>query len=666
MSKMAQKKRLRLCRAQGGNVALIFALSSVAVVGMIGGGVEVTRVLDGRAKLQSALDAGALAAASMPDGTSNATRELLANKVVASNLQIDVGAVLSSLSIVPDFSQSDRVRLDGQIQLETILGRSAMFASYHNVQATSTAQKATLGSPAIPGTSATPTCPAQPAAIDAPAQYLPPAPPPVTSSGTPSPAANGCVWALGQGNVNGAITFNSGNQINAPTCRMHVHSTDNDSVFHNSGNNITVDKLYSKGRINQNSPAGPNFISYAGTNVIDDPYATGLPQLADGSCVLGSNWTSFDNATVTLNPGTYCGGINFNSGVKTITLNPGIYIIKDSWNINGATVNGNGVTFYFPGNANFQLNGNTRFNISAPTTGATAGLAMYEKYGLGQGTRAIDAKGGINVTGIIYFPTKQLNFNSGNNVTSVSLQILGRVIHFNDSDFNLSPYTGPLPPGVTLPGGTPGTTTTFPAPPPVSTGSGLLNNGSFELPVGTVGAILKRSIAQGVQGWSTTQEFELHNSIMTAGFGGYGTDGVQYAELTKDLTQTITLPAGKTYRFQFDYRVGDNGTVTDNRFAVDWGGKLLADLQHPTVPGATNAVWKRITFPVRGTGSPISLTFRQLAGADFNHGAFVDRVRVDEDNTVAGPPDGCPGGLAAPPASPPVPAVPPTPLRIIR
>jgi hypothetical protein len=651
----------RRARGQGGNVALIFALSAIAAVGVVGGGVEITRVVDGRAKLQSAVDAGALAAAGMPETASNSTREDIANKVVLANLQMERGAVASSLVIVPIFTLTDRVTLDAEIKIVTILGKS-MFGGFHTIKVSSTAQKATAGTP---GTSAVPapTCPPQPTPTDAPAQVLPPPPPPTTTSGTASPAADGCIWALGTGNVNGAITFNSGNDIKAPTCKMHVHSTDNDGVFHNGGNNIVASALYAKGRINCNATCPSSFESKVPNKVIDDPFASGLPQLTAGSCVLGSNWTSYDTNSVTLSPGTYCGGINFNSGVKTINLNPGIYHVKADWNINGATVNATGVTLYFDSNSNFQLNGKTQLNLSAPTSGPTAGLAMYEKYGLGQGTRAIDARGGINITGVIYFPTKQLNFNSGNNVTSVALRILGRIIHFNDSDFNLTPYNGPLPPGVTLPGGTPGTTVNNPASPPVSTGSGLLNNGSFELPVADPGTRYTRTIAQGVQGWTTTRQFELHNSLFTAGFGGYGTDGVQYAELKKDLTQWVTLPAGKTYRLQFDYRYGDNGSDADNHFLVNWGDKQLADIQPAQ---ASSSGWKRISFPIRGTGSPISLTFTQLLGANFDYGAFLDRVRIDEDPSVASPPDGCPGGLPLPPPAVPVPAVPPTPLRIIR
>ena len=97
---------------------------------------------------------------------------------------------------------------------------------------------------------------------------------------------------------------------------------------------------------------------------------------------------------------------------------------------------------------------------------------------------------------------------------------------------------------------------------------------------------------------------------MTPAFGGFGTDGVQYAELSNNLSQTVTLPAGKTYRLTVDYRYGDDGTLADNRFLLHWDGKQLADVQ-PT-PGAgglgVGAQWQRMTFPIRGTGTPTTIS----------------------------------------------------------
>ena len=268
--------------------------------------------------------------------------------------------------------------------------------------------------------------------------------------------------------------------------------------------------------------------------------------------------------------------------------------------------------------------------------------------------------GALNITGIIYFPSKYLKFESEEQASVLSAQIIGRNLTFEDIDFNMRPYDGPRPPlsGGPLP--------PPPLPPPlVSAGSGLLSNGSSEQPVIATNTRSLRSIAQGVLGWSTTRQFEIHNAATWSGGGGFGTDGIQYAELDKDLSQTVTLPAGVTYRLQFDYRHGDDGTAEDNRFVLNWDDKQLADIQ-PQVTPAASAAWQRMTFPIRGTGSPITFTFSQILGANYDDGPFLDGIRVETDATLTPPPDGCPGGLPLPPPPLPAPAVQGIPLRLIR
>ncbi len=293
---------------------------------------------------------------------------------------------------------------------------------------------------------------------------------------------------------------------------------------------------------------------------------------------------------------------------------------------------------------------------------------MYEKYGLGQGTRAIDARGGMTITGVVYFPTKQLNFNAGNNVRSMSLQILGRIIHFNDSDFNLKPYTGPLPPGVVLPGAIAGTSVPQPAPPPVAIDSGLITNGSFELPKITAGTRMESgslAASGGVPGWFASGGFAIsHGYLPPYPFWG-GTDGVQHAQVWKNLGQTVTLPANKTYRLEIDFQHSVKDTNEDAGFSIGWDDKQLAFFA-PTEAERASPKWNRISFPISGSGSPVDLRFSQMAGGDMDDGVLIDRVRIFEDTTLTAAARGCPGGLRALPSPPPVPATPATPLRIIR
>jgi len=74
----------------------------------------------------------------------------------------------------------------------------------------------------------------------------------------------------------------------------------------------------------------------------------------------------------TLNPGVY------NNCCSTVTLNAGIYYIYGGIGVSGAgTITGSGVTIVNIDGAT-RFNGNGGMNISAPSTGPTAGVAFYQ------------------------------------------------------------------------------------------------------------------------------------------------------------------------------------------------------------------------------------------------------------------------------------------------
>lgn len=92
------------------------------------------------------------------------------------------------------------------------------------------------------------------------------------------------------------------------------------------------------------------------------------------------NNTILREGKVTLNPGTYCGGIIALSATQ-IKLNPGIYIMKNGPLFLGgsATLSGENVGFYFHGNnAVFGFGGATKVSLTAPKTGKMAGILFFE------------------------------------------------------------------------------------------------------------------------------------------------------------------------------------------------------------------------------------------------------------------------------------------------
>jgi len=87
-----------------------------------------------------------------------------------------------------------------------------------------------------------------------------------------------------------------------------------------------------------------------------------------------------DNATTTLNPGVFCGGLTI-LGNSNVTFSPGTYVIKDGkfFVDSNSQVTGNGVTFYLTGSdATIEFTSHTVVDFIAPTTGSLAGVIFFE------------------------------------------------------------------------------------------------------------------------------------------------------------------------------------------------------------------------------------------------------------------------------------------------
>ena len=113
---------------------------------------------------------------------------------------------------------------------------------------------------------------------------------------------------------------------------------------------------------------------------VPDPYQNVPVPSEQGQGCAQHNYTA--KATVTLDPGVYCGGIGLNANAN-VTLNPGVYFIdQGSLSVNGsATLTGTGVTLVFTSSGNnyasATINGGATVNLTAPATGSTAGIVLF-------------------------------------------------------------------------------------------------------------------------------------------------------------------------------------------------------------------------------------------------------------------------------------------------
>jgi Flp pilus assembly protein TadG len=238
-----------------------------------------------------------------------------------------------------------------------------------------------------------------------------------------------------------ALLANSGAQITAPTCEIDVLTTQSPAAIFNA--TLNVERICIKGAtIVKNGGATPPAVTNCAT--ISDPFAGKLPTVSVGSCDFNNQ--VYDPGTVTLNPGVYCGSTNFN-GSGTLMLNPGLYVIENgamTFN-SGWTVTGTGVTFYLANSSStMTFNGNVNATLSAPTSGTYANILMFEPTGLGNTNLAINGSSGDSFAGLIYLPSRNVTINSVSNMTTNNVTMVFSTLILDATNWTIAAGSPPM------------------------------------------------------------------------------------------------------------------------------------------------------------------------------------------------------------------------------
>jgi Flp pilus assembly protein TadG len=150
---------------------------------------------------------------------------------------------------------------------------------------------------------------------------------------------------------------------------------------------------------------------YEGTSVIDDPYAS-LPVPVPGPCMLADKFIKTD---VTLDPGTYCGGIDVKTGAH-VTLRPGVYIMKDGpFAVNsGSSVTGDEVMIALVGaNSYLYLLSQSTTTLTSPRFGTYKNMQFMSDRDLSLSQHnkewtTILGGATLDYDGVMYLPEQQL------------------------------------------------------------------------------------------------------------------------------------------------------------------------------------------------------------------------------------------------------------------
>lgn len=376
-------------RAVSGNVAIMFSLALVPVVGLAGGAVDLTNLESIKNRMQDAADSAALEAMVLrhetdafrvESATTLATENLAAATTVA-NVQISVSVSATEAQV--DMSASVPTTLMGILGIETM--ETSVSA---------------------------------------------------TARVTPGEIMPICVLALNL-TTSKAIEASGGTNFYADDCIVHVNSNNSKAVNFSGGATLTSGENCFVGGVQQGldrmspqpSPDCP---------VIADPFYSHYRPTV-GFCDHEEEVRVAGHEVFDLYPGTYCGGINVSSADEVI-FHPGVYVIVGEFRSTGGSyMRGEEVSFYLTGeDAGLEWSGGGTFQFTAPKTGPMRSmLVMLDRTEPDVARRShISGGGDTYYEGNIYLPNQTLVVSGGgitNNPSPYTALIADRFLYSGGS-----------------------------------------------------------------------------------------------------------------------------------------------------------------------------------------------------------------------------------------
>ncbi|HYL32951.1 MAG TPA: TadE/TadG family type IV pilus assembly protein [Stellaceae bacterium] len=400
------KSLRRLACDDRGQVAILFGLLVIVLAAVVGAGLDYGRAVQIRAGLQNAVDSAAIAGVNVytaPSAKSSA--EALAQNYVAKGTD----ALPPKVTVVSTTVTSGT----------TGSGNNTAYTMYASVTASVPTTFLSFYQKTMTVTAS------------------------ATATRTP-PKGTACILAL-NASAAAAVSLAGSTSVGMSNCGVAVNSSSSDGLDLKGNASLSVQSATLVG--NAYSASGnalltvTNGVKYNQPTVADPYAAYTIP--AFSGCKSTNYATS---STVTLQPGVYCGGIA-TTAQAIVTLSPGVYFL-DGGGLSmtgGSIIAGTGVTIILTSSGaarsigSFDVAGTTGLQITAPTTGPTAGIALWvdRRAPLDSGN-TLTGSIGIEVTGAIYAPSQSIDFGGGEFATGCTQLIADKISFQGDSTFNNS------------------------------------------------------------------------------------------------------------------------------------------------------------------------------------------------------------------------------------
>jgi Flp pilus assembly protein TadG len=453
--KVKVKPVQRFISSAQGTVAVVFSVAAMALVLVVGLGVDYVSLVRERAQLQAAADASAVAGAKEISLASSdpAQVTIVAENFARANLGLSTKG-------------SDASKSGGSTDSSTGTSSSNMLSASSADSGDSTDSGSGSGGDGVTVTTtlddSTSTISVE---IEKPwtpyfAGILSGGPSTIKAAASAQLVGSEkiCVLALHE-TTSGAIALSMDARLTANGCGVYSNSTSSTGLASYKNSVIEASLICSAGGVGGGSS---NFLPEASTDcpAIPDPLAdrqpppVGLCDHIDLEVLTG---------TVTLTPGTYCGGLLI-TGDSVVTFAPGVYVLKDGpFSITQtASVVGEYVGFYLLGDSTKFVFANTAsVELSAPNYGPMAGLMFFEDRNAPLGRlHDIVSENARKLVGTIYLSRGVFNVSSKKPVADQSAYtaIVAREIRLNrypqlvlNTDYDLTDV--PVPSGLSGVGG---------------------------------------------------------------------------------------------------------------------------------------------------------------------------------------------------------------------
>jgi Flp pilus assembly protein TadG len=231
-------------------------------------------------------------------------------------------------------------------------------------------------------------------------------------------SASICVIGL-EKDKNETIHLEKEAKLEAPECAVYSNSTKAQGLKAMQNSSIRARFICSAGGSYKDK-----FDSFSPSPTLDcpvmaDPLASRPPPPTGGCSATDLTVTT----SITLSPGTYCGGIRI-SKAASVSMNPGIYVFKDGpLDVSGgASLKGANVGIYLNGKGSvIRFDADTRIDLTAPRDGVLAGILFYEDRTspLNQKHEILSNDAKV-LLGTIYLPQNELNIAANKPVAAES------------------------------------------------------------------------------------------------------------------------------------------------------------------------------------------------------------------------------------------------------